>query len=72
MNHKNKVIKLSKMTLSGFFSCLFVMGTSAVQAENLLQVYEHAKTNDAQLKISEVSFLATLEAKPQIISGLKP
>ena len=41
-------------------------------SENLLQVYEHAKKNDAQLKISEASFLATLEKKPQVLSGLKP
>jgi len=43
-----------------------------VYAEDLLQVYQHAKTNDAQLKISEAGFLAALEAKPQAIAGLKP
>jgi outer membrane protein len=43
-----------------------------VSAENLLQVYEHAKQNDAQLKISEAGFLATLEKKPQVLSNLKP
>jgi len=41
-------------------------------AEDLLEVYEDAKINDAQLKISEAGFLATLESKPQVISGLKP
>lgn len=41
-------------------------------SESLLQVYQDAKRNDAQLKISEINFLATLEKKPQILSGLKP
>ena len=40
--------------------------------ENLLQVYQDAKQNDSQLKISEINFLATLEKKPQVLSGLKP
>ena len=46
--------------------------SAPVNAETLLQVYEHAKQNDAQLKISEMGFLAALEAKPQVLSGLKP
>ena len=46
--------------------------STPVNAETLLQVYEHAKQNDAQLKISEMGFLAALEAKPQVLSGLKP
>ncbi len=50
-------------------SCLVV---SSVQAENLLQVYQHAKKNDLQLKISETNYLATLEKKPQVMSALKP
>ena len=51
---------------------VFIAMSNSAQAESLIQVYQHAKTNDAQLKISEVGFLAALEAKPQIISGLKP
>ncbi len=50
-------------------SCLVA---SSVQAENLLQVYQHAKKNDLQLKISKTNYLATLEKKPQIMSALKP
>jgi len=76
MNLRKNANKISRMRLSKVFSCLFAIisinTAFSVQAENLLQVYEHAKVNDAQLKISEVSFLAALEAKPQIISNLKP
>ena len=48
------------------------LSMNTVHAENLLQVYQQAKLNDAQLKINEAGFLAALEAKPQVISGLKP
>ena len=56
------------------FVCTVVLGLSmsTAHAENLLQVYQQAKLNDAQLKINEAGFLAALEAKPQVISGLKP
>ena len=53
-------------------SILSGLSATSIFAENLLQVYEDAKKNDAQLKISEMGFLAALEAKPQILSGLKP
>ena len=45
---------------------------SPAYAENLLQVYQQAKLNDAQLKVSEIGYLAALESKPQVLSGLKP
>lgn len=45
--------------------------SSPAFSENLLQVYQHAKQNDTQLKISETNYLATLERKPQIQSALK-
>lgn len=51
---------------------VFGVVSAPVTAETLLQVYEDAKKNDAQLKISEMGFLAALEAKPQVLSGLKP
>lgn len=57
------------LILSAMF---FGISTVPAHAETLLQVYEHAKQNDAQLKISEMGFLAALEAKPQVLSGLKP
>ena len=58
------------------FSTLTALGLavtgSHVQAENLLQAYQHAKDYDSQLKAQETSFLATLENKPQVLSGRKP
>lgn len=45
---------------------------SAAQAETLLQVYQQAKTYDAQLKSQESSYLATLENKPQALAAKKP
>lgn len=44
----------------------------AAQAETLLQVYQQAKTYDAQLKSQESSYLATLENKPQVLAAKKP
>ncbi len=54
-----------------FFVLLYVV-SAPVFAENLFQVYQHTKLNDIQLKISETGFLATLEKRPQALSGLKP
>ena len=42
------------------------------QAETLLQVYQQAKTYDAQLKSQESNYLAILENKPQVLSAKKP
>lgn len=53
----------------GLLMCSIV---SPVFSENLLQVYQHAKQNDAQLKVSESGYFAALEAKPQVLSGRKP
>jgi len=57
--NKNRFLsqKLS-ITAGIIFSALLVVPT---QANDLLQVYQDAKTNDAQLKISEAGFLAALE-----------
>lgn len=52
----------------GLLMCVIA---SSAFSENLLQVYQHAKKNDAQLKVSETGYLAALEAKPQILSALK-
>ncbi len=49
-----------------------VLLSTPISAENLLQVYQHAKQNDAQLSASEAGYLATLEKKPQVLSALKP
>ncbi|KAG1648290.1 Bis(5'-nucleosyl)-tetraphosphatase, symmetrical [Nymphon striatum] len=70
---KNKPFQGSFLRRSAFLGAMLFGTISApVSAETLLQVYEHAKQNDAQLKISEMGFLAALEAKPQVLSGLKP
>jgi len=76
-NIKNKSPLRLASIIRGLFphlSIALIIGliTTPVYSENLLQVYQHAKANDAQLKISEAGFLAALEAKPQVISGLKP
>ena len=72
-NGKNKSqLRLSLIIRGLFLGLTISLITSPAYSENLLQVYQQAKVNDAQLKISEASFLAALEAKPQVISGLKP
>ena len=65
-----RVFMMNSKTVVSIFLLLALQ--APVQAESLIQVYQHAKTNDAQLKISEAGFLAALEAKPQVISALKP
>lgn len=47
-------------------------GLSPAYAENLLQVYQHAKQFDPQLKAQESSYLAITENKPQALAGKKP
>ncbi len=72
-NTKKKQFTKKTSVIAGLSSfVLSVMLVTPAHAEDLLQVYQDAKTNDAQLKISEAGFLAALEAKPQVISGLKP
>ncbi len=63
---------LSRFSFSAFGCLIACSITSSAFSENLLQVYQHAKQNDTQLKISETGYLATLEKKPQILSALKP
>lgn len=72
-NSLNKYLNIGfkkhSVGLGLLLSCLMIL---PVSADNLLQVYQDAKINDVQLKISEAGFLASLEAKPQVISALKP
>lgn len=49
-----------------------IFTTPNLYAANLLQVYQDAKANDAQLKAQETGFLATLENKTQALSQKKP
>lgn len=65
-----KVKSKQAVVLIGILGSLLF--SSATNAENLLQVYGHAKQNDAQLKISEAGYRAALEQKPQVLSNLKP
>lgn len=44
----------------------------AVQAEDLLTVYERAKTNDPQVREADALRKATLESKPQALAALLP
>ena len=63
---------LSRFSFSAFGCLIACSITSSAFSENLLQVYQHAKQNDTQLKISETGYLAILESKPQVLSALKP
>ncbi len=66
-------MKLLKLIQAIFLlSCTSTFIVAPVFSENLLQVYKHALQNDAQLKASEMGYLATLEKKPQALSALKP
>ena len=49
-----------------------VMLTTTASAENLLQVYSHAKAYDPQLKAFEENFLAVKESINQANAALKP
>jgi outer membrane protein len=48
------------------------IGAVRVPAADLLAVYQRALQNDPQLREAEANRLATLEAKPQALSGLLP
>lgn len=65
---KKKSISMLVLASIATYSLL----SAPVNAESLLQVYEQAKKNDAQLKISEAGFRVALENKPQVLSNLKP
>lgn len=65
-----KTMKRVLLTTTIAASLLGILSTA--QAETLLQVYQQAKTYDAQLKSQESSYLATLENKPQVLAAKKP
>ncbi len=65
--NKSKTIAQILLTTS-----IAVFFNSLALSENLLQVYQHAKKSDAQIRVSEANYLATLEKKPQALSALKP
>lgn len=59
-------------TFSLATAILIGLASTPIHAENLLQVYQHAKAFDAQLQSQEASYLATLENKPQALAAKKP
>ena len=61
---------MTKKQLATFILLSSLSGSAF--SENLYQVYQHAQSNDAQLKASEAAFLAMQEKKPQALSALKP
>lgn len=67
------MMKFSKLT-SYKLLVLFTAGLTIFPAfsDNLLQVYQHALKNDAQIKASEAGYFAALEKRPQALSALKP
>lgn len=69
MKDEYKKIVKNAVIFGGMLACFI---PSNVLSENLIEVYQHAKVSDSQLKISEINFLSILEKKPQILSGLKP
>ncbi len=63
---------MNRLIFSTLTAFTLAVSSQSVHAENLVQAYQHAKDHDAQLKAQETSFLATLENKPQVLSGRKP
>lgn len=63
---------MKQQILAVIIASTLTLGTSAVHAENLLQVYQQAKAYDAQYKALESNYLATLEKKPQALAAKKP
>ncbi len=61
-----------KLLILAFGSVVVSLMTTPAFSENLLQVYQHALQNDAQIKASEAGYLAILEKRPQALSALKP
>lgn len=56
------------------FFVFFIISTfsPSVLAESLSEVYQQAKTQGVQVKVSEAGYLAALEKIPQVHSCLRP
>lgn len=63
---------MKQQTLAFLIATSLTLLMQQAQAENLLQVYQQAKSYDAQFKALESNYLATLEKKPQALAALKP
>lgn len=56
----------------GLFSSSLLLGSMAVSAETLLDIYRDAMQHDPQVRAAEASWLASQEALPQSRAGLLP
>jgi len=65
-------MQLLRKPIVYILSLLSFLVFNSLFAESLLDVYQHAKNQDAKLKVSEIGYLAALEKIPQVRSGLKP
>lgn len=63
---------MKQQTLAFLIATSLTLFMQQARAENLLQVYQQAKSYDAQFKALESGYLATLEKKPQALAALKP
>ena len=63
---------MKQQTLALLIATSLTLFMQQARAENLLQVYQQAKSYDAQFKALESGYLATLEKKPQALAALKP
>lgn len=63
-------MKMLRTLSAASFACMLWAATA--QAEDLLQVFEHAQEQDAELRAAEAEYRAVLEARPLARSALLP
>ncbi len=63
-------MKMLRTLSAASFACM--LWAAAAQAEDLLQVFEHAQEQDAELRAAEAEYRAVLEARPLARSALLP
>ena len=52
-----------KLTATALLACIVILGSSALRAQSLRDIYELALENDAQLKAEQAQYLANREAE---------
>lgn len=65
-------MKKTALTILTAMTCTSIGLLNTAHAESLLQVYQHAKQFDPQLKAQESNYLAITENRPQALAGKKP
>jgi outer membrane protein len=55
-----------------FLACTLCLGASAVNAEDLLTIYDRALANDPQIREADATRRAARESRPQAIAALLP